>query len=342
MRSAILYLRGVIWNGARLFSYWLFRHEFEGSVVAWHPDIIHAHDAMALPMAACAAKKTGATLVFDSHELETHRNPPQLWINRAQARIVERKYLPRAARVITVSEKIAEYLEAEYGIERPEVIYNAPPLGDWPVPPKWRQGARMDVRAETGLAADSLLIVYTGNVAANRGIEETILGLSHYSKAYPRTAKLHLSIVGRAPTQTQTALHRLAEQHGVASQLRFHEPVAANDVVRFISTASYAVIPIIPETLSYDYAMPNKLFEAALAGLPILGADLAEMGPFIRRHCLGQTYDSRSPEAFSSALHALLSTLESAPHRPRPEAEFSQRYSWEGQAQKLLDIYQAL
>lgn len=329
-------LRWFAWNMARLLSYWLFRREFEDSLVAWQPDIIHAHDAMALPLAAHAARKTGATLVFDSHELETHRNPPQPWINRRQARAIEQKYLPRAARVITVSEKIAQHLEADYAIPRPAVIYNAPPLGDWPVPQKWQQGARTDVRAETGVPADVPLMVYTGNVAANRGIEETILGLAHYAKAFPDAPEVQFSIVGRAAPHTRAALQQLAAQHGCADQLRFHEPVAANDVMRFISSASFAVIPIIPETLSYDYAMPNKLFEAALAGLPILGADLAEMGPFIRDHGLGLTYDSRSAEAFSSGLHLL--TTQGA----QADASFAQNYSWESQGEKLLEIYRAL
>lgn len=339
MGLGLSYLRSLARNGARLFSYWLFRREFEDSVVAWQPDIIHAHDAMALPMAARAAQKAGATLIFDSHELETHRNPPQPWLNRVQARAVEGKYLSRAARVITVSEKIALHLEAEYAIARPEVIYNTPPLGPWPVPQKWQQGTRIDVRAETGLEQGRPLLVYTGNVAVNRGIEETIEGLAHYNKTYPQAPQVHLSLVGRATPQTQAALLRLAEQKGVTDQLQFHDPVAANDVVRFISTASFAVIPIIPETLSYDYAMPNKLFEAALAGLPILGSDLAEMGPFIREHALGQTYDSRSPDAFSTALTSLMGTQENL---SRPETGFAQRFSWEGQAEKLLALYRAL
>lgn len=340
MRGLIARARWFVWNIVRLFSYEMFRREFEAPIAKWNADVIHAHDTMALPAAYHAARKNSAKLIFDSHELETHRNPPQLWINRMQTRRIEAKYLPYAARVITVGHKIADHLKHDYAINRPVVIFNSPPVGKWPVPEKWERGARLDVRAEAGLAQDAILIVYTGNIAINRGIEETIQGMALYRAEHPSAPSIYLSVVGRAVGGTLRALRALAARHGVEEQLRIHDPVAANDVTRFIASASLAVIPIIPETLSYQYAMPNKLFEAMLAGLPILGADLAEMGPFIREHHLGETYDSRSAEAFSQALEALLSRQEPLMQEDAIQAlKLREQYGWEGQSKTLLQIY---
>lgn len=327
-------LRWFLWNIARLLSYTLFRRSFEQAITDWFPDVIHAHDTMALPAAANAAQRSGARLIFDSHELETHRNPPQLWINRAQTRRIEARYLPQADHVITVGHKIAEHLAQEYAIARPSVIFNSPQLEPSPLPARWQQAPRTDVRQETGLPPETPLLVYTGNVAMNRGIEQTIEGLAQYHLDHPGAPAVHLSTVGRAPDAAQRALTSLASRLDLAERLHFHDPVAANDVTRFIATATAAVIPIIPQTLSYEYAMPNKLFEAALAGLPILGADLAEMGPFIRDNGLGQTYDSRAAAAFSQGLHAVLAQPRST-GASHPEA-----YSWETQSKQLLEIYQ--
>jgi glycogen synthase len=332
-------LRQVLWNFARLFSFGFFRQSFEVSITEWEPDIIHAHDTIALPTAFHAARKLGAKLIFDSHELETHRNPPQLWVNRFQTHRIEAKYLPQASKVITVGHKIADYLEQDYAIKRPVVIFNSPPVGDWPIPKKWQRGQRSDVRREAGLAVGTCLMVYTGNIAINRGLEEAIRGLALYHEIHP-TAAVHLSIVGQAVGDTLAALKTLAAERGVEDRLRFHDPVAANDVTRFISSANLAVIPIIPETLSYEYAMPNKLFEATLAGLPILGSDLAEMGAFIRQYRLGETYDSRSPEAFSHALGVLLARTK--PLIQEDEAQhlkLKEMFGWENQSKTLLEIY---
>lgn len=340
MRGLISRVRWFVWNIARLFSYRMFRREFEAPIAEWGADVIHAHDTMALPAAASAARKTGAKLIFDSHELETHRNPPQLWINRMQTRRIEAKYLPHAARVITVGHKIADHLEHDYAINRPAVIFNSPPVGNWPIPEKWQRRQRSDVRQEADLPEDSVLMVYTGNIAINRGLEETIRGLALYQAEHPTTPTVHLSVVGRAIGATLTQLQTLAAQHGVAERLTFHEPVAANDVTRFIASADLAVIPIIPETLSYEYAMPNKLFEAMLAGLPILGADLEEMGAFIRKHRLGETYDSRSASAFSQALTALLQrTVPLMQEDPAQHQELKGTFGWESQSKVLLEIY---
>lgn len=339
MKSQIAQIRWTIRNLARLFSYWLFRKCFEDAVVSWNPGIIHAHDSMALPLAAKAAKRCDAKLIFDSHELETHRNPPQLWLNRAQIRWIEKRILPQATKVLTVSEKIADHLQREYAIERPEVIFNSPPIGKWPVADRWKQPQRADVRSEAGVSEATLLLVYTGNVATGRGIEETLKGLAQFNAESSLQRPVHISIVGKATDATHANLLKLAETLGVSGQLHFHPPVAANDVHRFISTASISVIPIIPQTLSYDYAMPNKLFEAALSGLPILGADLAEMGAFIEMHELGVTYDSRDANAFSRALKQLIAQLDKRNASHRPTSKFTKHFSWEGQAAKLVKIY---
>ena len=340
MKRLIARIRRSIWNLARLFSYGLFRREFETPIAQWAPDIVHAHDTMALLAAYHAAQRCGAKLIFDSHELETHRNPPQLWINRLQTRKIEAKYLPQAARVITVGQKIADHLKHEYAIEYPAVIYNSPPVGNWPIPKKWQRGVRSDVRQEAGLSADTVLMVYTGNIAINRGLEETIKGLALYQDEHPTRPLIHLAVVGRAVDSTLSALKALATAHGMEERLPFPPPVAANDVTRFISSASLAVIPILPETLSYQYAMPNKLFEAMLAGLPILGTDLAEMGPFIRRHALGETYDSRSTTEFSQSLKVLLDPTDPS---TVPDAEryskLAEQFGWEHQSERLLDVY---
>ena len=84
---------------------------------------------------------------------------------------------------------------------------------------------------------------------------------------------------------------RLALEIGVAERIHFVQPVAAELLVSLISDADLAVVPIENVCLSYYYSLPNKVFEAAMAGLPILVSDFPELRQFVRQHRVGKTVD---------------------------------------------------
>ncbi|MEP5152739.1 glycosyltransferase family 4 protein [Planktotalea sp.] len=330
------------YNTAKLFVHQLFRSVFENDIVAWKPDVVHTHDGMSLPLGVAAAKRSDAFMVFDSHELEAHRNPPLSPRQRRNVEKIEQRYLPQADAVTTVGQKIADHLVAEYGIERPRVIYNAPPQTSRPLPEKWQQPARGSLRAEANIPDDAIVLVYTGNITMNRGVEQTLEGMAAYLKRPGANPNVRLSMVGKTRPEIFDAVTQLAAKLNLQDHIHFHDPVSPTAVVEFIAEGDIAVIPVIPVALSYDYAMPNKLFESMLAGLPILGARLAEMGPFIEEHQLGVCYDPVSAPAFADALATLLSNGAAPRLNETRIAELAKQFSWEAQEAVLRDVYAGL
>lgn len=319
----------------------LFRRAFEAKITAWSPHIVHAHDGLSLPLLVHAAGHSNAVSVFDSHELEAHRNHPLIWAMRRRISALERRYLPQTDAVLTVSETIANHLSAHYAIARPTVLFNTPALRPAPLPDRWQGTPRTSVRTETQLSNDALLLVYTGNIAAGRGIEQTLIGLAHYLKHNTQVRDIHLSLVGSVSPALQTKLETQAKHLGVHNRLQFHPSVPATDVTRFIADADIAVLPILPDVMSHQYAMPNKLFEALQAGLPILGADLEEMSKFIRANNLGICFDPFSAHSFSDALERLLLSCAPPQKRRKHFAQVSKTYCWEAQSDKLLSLYES-
>ena len=317
----------------------LFRRAFEQKITTWSPDVVHAHDGLSLPLLVHAAERSNAISVFDSHELEAHRNHPLIWAMRGRITALERRYLPKVDAVLTVSETIADHLSAGYSIPRPTVLFNAPPLHPAPLPSRWQGLARTSLRTEAHLPENALLLVYTGNIAAGRGIEQTLEGVAHYLEHASPARDIHLSLVGVVSPAFQAQLETQAQQLGMRDRLRFHPSVPATDVARFITDADIAVLPILPDVLSHQYAMPNKLFEALQARLPILGANLEEMSDFIRDHALGTCYDPFSPPRFCKGLETILTAPETPQKRRARFAEISEAYSWEAQGDKLLSLY---
>lgn len=342
VQKGLLGVKKVYYSKARLYVHQLFRSVFEEEIVAWKPDVVHMHDGMSLPLGVSAAARGNALMVFDSHELEAHRNPPLSPSQRRSVEKIEQRYLPMADAVTTVGHKIADHLEAKYAISRPLVIYNAPPKEPRPLPEKWQQPTRTSLRAEAGVGDDTIVLVYTGNITINRGVEETLEGMANYLARPGAIKDIHLSMVGKTRPETYEAINSLAEKLGLQGHLHFHDPVSPTAVVDFIAEGDIAIIPIIPVALSYDYAMPNKLFESMLAGLPILGARLAEMAPFIEKHKIGICYDPLSAKSFADALEQFLMSGKTPRLSEERKQELTQEFSWEAQEAVLRDVYAGL
>lgn len=336
-------LRPILARSYSFLTYRTYEQAFGQALRDWQPDIIHAHDGVTLPTAARAAQDLNAKLVFDSHELELHRSPPLSRLRKMQVEKIERRYLPRADRVMTVTERAADYLKGQYNIPRPTVVFNAPPKRPQNVPARWEIHNRVDIRVDSNLSPREFIFAYTGNVTLNRGLELVIIALSRLQGYTPASGRLrgryHLVTVGKVQSGQDVALKRLARNHGIRDEFHMLPPVAPHRVAQYISTADASIIPIMPVTLSYEYAMPNKLFEAMLSGNPIIASDLIEMGPFVRENGLGVTFN---PESVEDCLEKMIDIVESYKiykRSPQRQEVLENKFAWEAQERKLLAMY---
>jgi glycosyltransferase involved in cell wall biosynthesis len=323
-----------------------FRYVFEEEIADWQPDIIHVHDMAALYLGYKLSKRLQVPFIFDSHELETHRSPPLTRLMKFQVHMLERRCLPQAVAVTTVGQEISKYLSKAYNIPPPNVIYNAPAQNPTPMPGRWAPQPHTDfsgaLRADLELSKDTVLLVYTGNAAINRGIEETIEALSyiktHRGADFARFGPLHLALVGRCQAKVQQRLEQKVSDLNLNRQVHFCAPVPASGVSSYISSATVSVIPIIPAALSYEYAMPNKLFEAMIARLPILGSRLTEMSRTVSEYRLGESFTHGDPQDFADKLLLILSNREAYLGAPREAA--IDKLCWEAQEEVLLSVFE--
>src|SRR5262249_37083042 len=102
-----------------------FTHCFLEPALQLCADVYVAHDLPVLPAAVEAAKRVGAKVVYDAHELYPDQEFARLL--RRRWRAVERFYICGADAVTTVNPAIAADLEARYGVARPLELYNCPP-----------------------------------------------------------------------------------------------------------------------------------------------------------------------------------------------------------------------
>ena len=313
-------LRGLL--AAHLAASWLtFSRNAVAAGLADPADLYVANDLDTLPAAVALAGRSGARLLYDSHELYVEHVGPagKTRARRMLQRGAERRLIGRADAVMTVNRSIAAELERRYGIPRPAVVMN--------VPSRDHRAARaVDLRGELGLGPERRIALYLGGVSPDRGIEQLV-------DAARRLGDVTLVLMGPVEAGYRRGLERRSD--GTA---RFAEPVPAHDVVRFAAGADVGIVPYRNTCLNNYLSLPNKLFEYLAAGLPVVASDFPELRRIVLEHGVGDTFDPEDAADIARAIRAVLDDPErhlQLRDRARQAAEV---YSWERERPKLLSL----
>jgi glycosyltransferase involved in cell wall biosynthesis len=289
------------------------------------PDVIHAHDYTALPIAGAivtSLKKIGCNtkLIYDAHEYVpgvSHLTKPLAKIYTEQ----EIAYVAKSAAVLSVSEGMSDLLIPHLKIsKRPDLVANDPLVVG-------QQPAKRNLRIDCGIGANVPILIYSGAVAPQRGIQTALEAL----KDLPA---VHLVVVADPANQT------VKDLQGRYTHLadRFHvQPYVPNsELVSYLSGATVGLIPILHKQ-NHEISLITKFGEYMQARLPILVSDVRTMAAEVRRLGNGEVFIAEDVADFVRAAKLILAN----------PTKYSDVYtdailrerSWELQAENLLRIY---
>ena len=293
-------------------------------------DILHAHDSDALGPIAAAAKRVGVPFVYDAHELWLGRPPRDRGLAyrllyRAWYGALQRRTIPKAAALITVSPPIARHLQRQYGIDRVDVVANYPEYTG-PV-------ARRDLRELTdAIPPDAPIILHLGAYLPDRGLEQVVEALRDVPEA-------QLVLLGAGARGSEIVRH--AAGVGVGERVHPLPPVPSDDVTSYAASATIGIAPILPTTLNNAYSLPNKLFQYMAAGLPVVASNLPQMREIVEGSGAGVTVDSRDIGSLSTALRELLNDPDRlAAMGESARRAVAERYNWDVSAVTLREVYE--
>ncbi len=307
-----------------------YRRAFLPALRALAPDVVHVHDIHLLGTVAEYAERAGRRpqIVYDAHEfvagLAVSGARTQRSVDGWAA--LERQFIGSADRVITVADGLAERLQVLHHLERrPAVVHNAPIAWDADA------GSSISLRGECGIGPAVTLAVYSGALSAARGVDTAV-------EALGLLPELHLAVVAVPyPHPMAARLREIAARVGAADRLHLVTPVPSHEVPSYLREADVAVSPILGDSVSYDEALPNKLFEFLHAGLPMVVSDCRAMAAFVTEHGLGKVFRAGDVDDLADALRAVLADP------PHPDTTALRReYSWQGQEPHLVAVYDEL
>jgi glycosyltransferase involved in cell wall biosynthesis len=302
----------------------------EDALAGWEADVVHAHDLRTLYPGYRYSRKHRSLLVYDSHELELHRKTVWTWSKRLAAILIERRGIRAADAVLTVSASIARFLGDRYRIAVPTVLLNSPPMAarvKEPLPV---------LRRRAGITSDTKLIAFVGGIHSGRGLDHLLRALCYLPDEYA------IAVLGERSPRLDAKHTRISEVLGVSSRLHLFDPVPAMDVPSVLAAADVCAIPIQNVCLSYDYSMPNKLFDAVMAGIPLAVANLTEMRRFVTEHKLGAVFDETDPAAIARVIREVVQHPPEAVRRPDLLAQGQETVAWERQAASLVQLYERM
>ncbi|MCB0720537.1 MAG: glycosyltransferase family 4 protein [Bacteroidetes bacterium] len=310
-------------SGPRLFA--AFHRSFSRILSEVTADVFHASDLYCLPAVTARAKHLRAPIVFDSRELYHH---VAATANRPHARLfwhlVQRRFLPQAQLVLTVSDAIADYLSKTYRISRPVVIPN--------VPESTSPSGVVNIREIAGLAPDAFVVLYVGNIRNGRGCD---LLLEAASLCAP------ISVILLGQDQTDGALPRLAQRLGIDERVRFLDPIPPSDVLNWAAGADLGVSLLENSCLNHDFALPNKLFEYATAGVPVIASRTSEVERIVRTYDIG-TVCAYSPDELARTIEFARVHPEILLTWKRNTASLVDDYNWPLISSRFISAYKSV
>jgi glycosyltransferase involved in cell wall biosynthesis len=283
-------------------------------------DILVANDLDTLVANFLVSKLRGKKLVYDSHELFTE--VPEL-----NNRIFQKKFwlmlesviLPRLENNITVCDSIAKYYNAKYNVSF-KVVRNIPIAG-------LRKDS--DNVSVFNNCPKEIILIYQGALNVDRGIELMI-------DAVNLLDGFKLWIVGSGDIEKE--LKNYVNNLQLNRKVKFFGRISQNELSSITRNACLGLSLEQNTSLSYNYALPNKLFDYIHANIPVVVSDLPEMSIVVKKYDIGWVLTDNSPNGLKKLIENIFDNLHEYSSKRASTANAIETLNWEKEKVIYLEV----
>lgn len=285
------------------------------------PQIVHAHDLNALPIGYLISLRHRTPLIYDAHEFETERDKFKSELLKKILRIIEGLLIRRVSKTITVSQSIALAYQKMYKI-KPELILNCSNY-------QKSLPKNKDFRKKNHLPLNKKIFIYQGSLDPGRGVEILI---QVFKELKNENIALLLMGYGALKEEVQKAALDSPET------IFFRNAVPPNELVNYTCSTDFGLSVIENISLNRYCALPNKLFQYFMAGLPAIVSNIPEQKRIVEKFNCGLVVNPKSKEEIKAAILKLANSDTTFYRQQALKA--AKVYNWENEEKKLLKIYE--
>lgn len=289
----------------------------------------YACDLYSLPVASDMKKAmrfmgAKSKLYYDSREIYSELGPLSgQSFKQAVISKIEKMLVPMVDKMITSGEMDSEYLKKYFKHETPYMeILNLPPYQAIPKSDLLRNKAKLE--------EDVLILVYQGMILKGRGLQQAI-------DAVNKMDKVHLFIIGSGEYYQELANYTI--QVKANKKVTFTGRVPYSRLLEITASADAGLCLFEPISLSYEYALPNKLFEYIMAGIPSIATDLPQMRKVIQKEKVGLLVNKDLNEVELIEKINEMRDVENRKLFIEQAHLVSKDYSYESQTDKIMSLF---
>jgi glycosyltransferase involved in cell wall biosynthesis len=285
-----------------------------------------AEDVYSLPIVVFWAKIRKAKILYNSREFYfalgglSKRPKIQKLISW-----IENKFIKSVDFVLATGEMDKEILEKQYQISNVRVIRNIPKM-TFPT-------SKIDFREKYNLSNDCFIMIYQGILQEGRGIKLVLNTISEIDD-------IAFIIVGDGPKSEE--YKKIVEEKRLESKVFFIGLVEHKELINYSASADIGLSLIENISLSYFYALPNKLFEYINSGIPILSSDLPQMKQIIEKYKIGRIVNlEHKPEAnLKNEIQIMRDNPQYLLQMKSNTIRAVQELNWDVEFERNIDIFQ--
>lgn len=280
-------------------------------------DIILSNDLDSLPACYFASKLKKNKLVYDSHELFSEG--PELqgrkWVKGFWKKL-EHYFLPKIKQSFTVSNAISEYYNERYH-NNMGIVRNLPLLN--------REIEKKDVSFPT----KNKVLLYQGVLNPGRGIKLAVQALHFLDQ-------VDLVIIGYGKVENE--LKEFVSNQKLQKRVHFLGKIPQEILPNYTAIADIGMVLEEPLGKSFEFSLPNKLFDYIHAELPIIAGNLPEIKKIITNYQVGVLIDSYHPKDIANKIQELLMSKTLIASIKSKQREAKKTLNWENET-KILSQY---
>lgn len=228
-----------------------------------------ACDLWSLPIMSRLKKRNKGLLIYDSRELYSSLGPiAGMKLKQMLISLIENYYVKDVDKFIVSGPLDADYLKTYFGTKKPySVILN--------VPPYQKAMHSTLIREKYKIPEEMTILLYQGAVLPGRGMTSALRALKELNNAC-------LCIAGDGPFLKE--IERISVELGIVNRVFILGSIPYNELHNWTCSADIGLALFEPVSLSYQLALPNKLFEYCMANIPTIATDLPAIRSIVSEH----------------------------------------------------------
>jgi len=298
-------------------------------------DFYHFHDPELLLIGALLRIGARKSVVYDIHEHYPAAVRERRWIPKFMRAPVSRFLgvieLP-LSQLMTAIVVADDGLEERFAVRAREVVK----LYNFPLKSLFKETVP---ERERPLVEKPPTAVYVGGIGPERGILTMLQTTSIVVNELGRDMKLRL--VGAISSGLERPVDERINLLNIADSVEFVGRVPHEELPDYMRDAYLGFLALKPSRFAMN--IPTKMFEYMACALPIVATDCATTRRFMDGLDFGFLIASEKPEPYAEAIVHLLDHPEEAKRMGQNgRRAFLERYNWDSEAAKLLDLYRRL